>query len=190
VEKVLRGSTNAFSDIIKSTEGLVAHIVFKMIANSEDRKDMAQDIYLKAYKNLGSFRFGSKLSTWIGQIAYNNCMDYIRKKKLVLVNDVFNEDEAGQEQLEDLHYKSAGSENAKADSPFFQKELSGILKAETEKLSPVFKTLITLYHNEELSYEEISQITTLPVGTVKSYLFRARKALKDNLLLHYKREEL
>ncbi|MBK5273133.1 MAG: RNA polymerase sigma factor, partial [Bacteroidia bacterium] len=71
-----------------------------------------------------------------------------------------------------------------------QKELSAILKTEIEKLSPVYKTLITLYHNEELSYEEIEQITSLPAGTIKSYLFRARKTLKNNLLLNYKKTDL
>jgi RNA polymerase sigma factor (sigma-70 family) len=61
---------------------------------------------------------------------------------------------------------------------------------EIDKLSPIHKTLITLYHNEEMSYEEIAQVTQLPEGTLKSYLFRARKALKNSLLQHYKKEEL
>ncbi|MES1222193.1 MAG: sigma factor-like helix-turn-helix DNA-binding protein, partial [Bacteroidota bacterium] len=60
----------------------------------------------------------------------------------------------------------------------------------TENLSPIYKTLITLYHNEEMSYEEIRIITGLPEGTVKSYLFRARKALKESILNKYKMEEL
>ena len=58
------------------------------------------------------------------------------------------------------------------------------------QLSPIYQTLITLYHYEELSYEEIAQITQLPIGTVKNYLFRARKALKDNLLTHYTKDDL
>lgn len=63
VEKVLRGDTNAFKIIMKNTEGLVAQIIFKMIPDSEDRKDIAQEIYLKAYRNLAGFKFHSKLST-------------------------------------------------------------------------------------------------------------------------------
>jgi RNA polymerase sigma-70 factor (ECF subfamily) len=73
---------------------------------------------------------------------------------------------------------------------FSKKELETILATAIEKLSPVHKTLITLYHQEELTYIEIAQITGLPEGTVKSYLFRARKQLKDNLLNQYKKEEL
>jgi RNA polymerase sigma-70 factor (ECF subfamily) len=81
VERVLNGETNAFGIIIKNTENLVAKIVFDMIRNDDDRKDIAQDIYLKAYEKLPGFKFQSKLSTWIGQISYNTCIDHLRKKK-------------------------------------------------------------------------------------------------------------
>ena len=184
IEKVLSGDTDAFAVIIKNTEVLVAQIVFKMVQNKEDRKDLAQDIYLKAYKNLPGFRFGSKLSTWIAQIAYNTCLDYVRKKKLVLQDNFDDEDK------EELQGNIILSVESNANAGIFRKELSAILKAEIEKLSPIHKTLITLYHNEEMSYEEIAQVTQLPEGTLKSYLFRARKALKNNLLEHYKKEEL
>jgi RNA polymerase sigma-70 factor (ECF subfamily) len=182
IEKVLSGDTNAFAAIIKNTEVLVAQIVFKMVENKEDRKDMAQEIYLKAYKNLPRFRFGSKLSTWIAQIAYNTCLDHVRKKKLVL-QDNFDDDDKEEQQGNIVL-------SQEPNAGIFKKELSAILKAEIEKLSPIHKTLITLYHNEEMSYEEIAQVTQLPEGTLKSYLFRARKALKNNLLEHYKKEEL
>jgi RNA polymerase sigma factor (sigma-70 family) len=185
VEKVLSGDTNVFAAIIKNTEVLVAQIVFKMVENKEDRKDLAQDIYLKAYKNLSGFRFGSKLSTWIAQIAYNTCLDHVRKKKLVL-QDNFDDDDA--EELPGINNSLSPQPNANAG--IFKKELSGILKMEIDKLSPIHKTLITLYHNEEMSYEEIAQVTQLPEGTLKSYLFRARKALKNSLLRNYKKEEL
>ena len=190
VEKVLSGDTNAFSVIIKDTEALVAQIVFKMTSIAEDRKDIVQDIYLKAYKNLGSFRFSSRLSTWIAQIAYNTCTDYIRKKKLVLADNLYGEEDYSEAGFEITQGKVFNGEAVKTGNSIFQKELSAILKNELEKLSPVFRTLMSLYHNEELSYGEIAQITQLPEGTVKSYLFRARKTLRDNLLRNYKRDEL
>ena len=76
VNKVLRGDTYAFKSIINNTKGLTTQIIFKMIPNAEDRKDIAQDIYLKTFQNLGTFKFQSKLSTWIGQIAYNTCINF------------------------------------------------------------------------------------------------------------------
>ncbi|MRG48584.1 sigma-70 family RNA polymerase sigma factor [Chitinophaga sp. SYP-B3965] len=169
VNKALSGDTQAFGAIIKNTEKLVAQIVCKMIPNVEDRKDLAQDIYLKVYKQLPGFRYQAKLSTWIAQISYNTCMDHLRKKKLLLPGEIVPE----------------GSEVF-----VFSKDVSSILNTAIDQLSPVYKTLITLYHQEELSYEEIGQITGLPDGTVKNYLFRARKALREYLTFHYKKEDL
>ena len=156
----------------------MAQIVFKMISNPDDRKDIAQDIYLKAFKNLAGFKFQSKLSTWIAQVSYNTCLDHLRKKKLSFPGTIDEENEINDPVSDDTSILIR------------QRELSGILKAGIEQLPPVYKTLITLYHNEELSYEEIIQITGLPEGTVKSYLSRARKALKNSLLLSYKKEDI
>jgi RNA polymerase sigma-70 factor (ECF subfamily) len=183
VTAVLNGDRYAFGLIIKKTEGLVAQMTFKMISSPGDRKDIAQDVYLKAFKNLSGFKFQSKLSTWIGQIAYNTCLHYLEKKKLVLM-DNFGEDS----EFPIVHF----NKDLKNDTEdlVFNKELAAMLQTEIEELKPLYKTLISLYHQEELSYAEIAEITSLPEGTVKNYIFRARKTLKENLLLKYKRNEL
>ncbi len=186
VNIVLSGDTNAFGAIIKKTERLVTQIVFKMINNYEDRKDIAQDIYLKAFKNLSSFKFQAKLSTWIAKIAYNSCLNYLEKRKLSSLPANFETDE----DLEPSANKGIGWPDNEIDILIFQQELSNILKGEIESLPPLYKTLITLYHNEELSYTEIIEITGLPEGTLKNYLSRARKTLRVNLLHKYKREAL
>ena len=110
-------------------------------------------------------------------------------KKLVFPNPVSDINQSHDETLEILS-KRSGLLNNNTEDLLFQKELSEILRIELDNLSPVYKTLITLYHNEDLSYAEIAQITDLPEGTVKNYLFRARKALRDNIMLTYKREAL
>jgi RNA polymerase sigma factor (sigma-70 family) len=186
VNSVLSGDTQAFGRIIKNTEGLVAQIVFKLVENREDRRDLAQDVYLKVFANLSGFKFQSKLSTWIAQIAYNSCISHLQKKKLALT-DLF-QGESDESEYSDNHlFKSSEPE---IETLVFQKQQAAILKIEIEKLPPLFKTLVTLFHNEQMSYEEIGIITGLPPGTLKSYLFRARKMLKTNLLLRYKKEEL
>jgi RNA polymerase sigma-70 factor (ECF subfamily) len=102
---------------------------------------------------------------------------------LILSGDIYGENE----QASDIVDSNAAVETAAFISV---KELSTVLQTEIEKLPPVFGTLITLFHIEELSYEEIMQITGMPEGTVKNYLFRARKALKNGLLANYKKEDL
>ena len=186
VNIVLSGDTNAFVTIIKKTERLVTQIVFKMISNPEDRKDIAQDIYFKAFKNLSGFKFQAKLSTWIARIAYNSSLNYLEKRKLSCLPATNETDE----DLEPSTNKGIGWPDNEIDVLIFQQELSNILKAEIESLPPLYKTLITLYHNEELSYTEIIEITGLPEGTLKNYLSRARKTLRVNLLHKYKREAL
>jgi len=191
VNRVLRGETQAFATIIKNTEGLVAQIVYKLITNAEDRKDLAQDIYLKTFKSLSGFKYQSKLSTWVGKIAYNTCFNFLDKKQLVLLDNSIPENEKQESALEFFTNKFVGlSNNNNSETSLIRTERMEIVQSAIEKLPPLFKTLIMLYHYEELSYEEIAEITSLPVGTVKSYLFRSRKSLKDTILLKYKEEEI
>ena len=190
VDRILRGETNAYGIIIKNTENLVAKIVFEMIPSESDRKDIAQDVYIKAYQKLPGFKFQSKLSTWIGQICYNTCIDHLRKKKLVLAESIFETDADPSNDILDMMNTAQGNFDEPVDTFVIGKNISEIVKKKIENLPAIYKTLISLFHNEELSYEEIATITGLPVGTVKSYLFRARRELKNDLLLHYKKEDL
>lgn len=190
VHKVLQGDKQAFATVIKKTEGLVAQIVFKLVDNSEERKDVAQEIYLKVYKSLPEFRFQSKLSTWIGQIAYNTCYHHLKQKKLIQPLYFHSENEQDEDRQQRGMDKLLHASTNETEAAIFKTELSEVIQAALSVLSPVYQTLITLYHYEELSYDEITEITQLPIGTVKNYLFRARKALKDNLLNTYTKDDL
>ena len=187
INRILRGDTRAFGIVIKNTEALVAQIVVKMIPVAEDRKDIVQDIYLKTFHSLSGFKFQSKLSTWIARITYNTCLSWIEKKKLVLRGNLHEEDEYPAQMETSNNYFAKSSE---FESGLFRKELSGILQREINSLPLVYQTLIILFHQESMSYEELMQITGLPEGTIKSSLFRARKMLKENLLSKYKKEAL
>jgi len=190
VAQVLGGHTAAFGQIVQRTEALVTQMVFKMIRHPADRPDIAQEVYLKAFKNLAGFKFQAKLSTWVGQITYNTCLHYLEKKQLVLLDPA----EPGPDDLPAEDYRAPPALVAGPDydpeTALFDQDLAGILGAAIEQLPPLYRTLISLYHQQELSYEEIAQITSLPDGTVKNYLFRARKLLKQQLLARYQRHDL
>jgi RNA polymerase sigma-70 factor (ECF subfamily) len=182
VEKILSGDTKAFQTFVEEYKGLIGHIVFRMIKNKSDREDICQDIFIKIYQNLSEFKFESKITTWISKIAYNTCINYLEKKKFLLFNAYSNQDETPENFYPD--------DNITPDKFVEEKDISLHLQKVIDKMPHNLRAILTFYHIEEMSYQEISEIMNLPEGTVKSYLFRARKFLKDRLLSKYQKEEI
>jgi RNA polymerase sigma factor (sigma-70 family) len=190
VAQVLGGNRAAFGQIVQRTEGLVTQLIFKMIRQPADRPDIAQEVYLKVFKNLAGFKFQAKLSTWVGQITYNTCLHYLEKKQLVLLDPAEPAPDDALEEGRRAPPALVAGAGYDPEAALFDQDLADILGTAIEQLPPLYRTLISLYHQQELSYEEIAQITSLPDGTLKNYLFRARKLLKQQLLARYQREDL
>ncbi|MFD1872920.1 RNA polymerase sigma factor [Hymenobacter bucti] len=190
VAQVLGGDTAAFGQLVQRTQGLVTQLVFKMIRHPADRPDLAQEVYLKVFKNLAGFKFQAKFSTWVGQVTYNTCLHYLEKKQLVLLDPTEPAPAAAVEDGRRAPPPLVAGPETDPETALFDQDLTDILSAAIEQLPPLYRTLIALYHQQELSYEEIAQITSLPDGTVKNYLFRARKQLKQHLLARYQRTDL
>ena len=179
INKILSGDGRAFEKLVTKYQRLVSHIVFRMIKDGGDQEDVCQEVFVKVYKSLKSFRGDSKLSTWIGKIAYNRCVDYLSKKKIPLMD---NDIESAADYITD--------EKSAPDVITERGEISQMLQAEIGNLPPLYRTVVTLYHLDELTYAEIGNIMKLPDGTVKSYLFRARRLLKERLVSKFDKEEL
>lgn len=181
VNNILSGNRDAFRDFMSQYQSLVAHVVYRMVPNEADRQDVCQDVFVKAYRNLDGFQFEAKLSTWLARIAYNTALNHLEKRRVDLFDDVTSE----AQQLEDtpavgraLDEKVAVSDSAR------------LVRMEIDRLPVLYGTILSLYHLEEMSYREIADVMQLPEGTVKSYLFRARKMLKDRLSSAYAEEDL
>lgn len=181
VREVLDGHGEAFGDLIKRYRRLVSHIVYRMILNAEDRNDICQDVFIKAYRSLSRFRFEAKLSTWISRIAYNTCLNHLQKKREELLDECLLEAES---------IDSMPADNAGPDAILAARDISQRLRAEIEQMPIAYRTVLTLYHLEEMTYAEIGDVMDLPEGTVKSYLFRARRHLKERLISRYSEEDL
>ncbi|MEX8545969.1 MAG: RNA polymerase sigma factor [Mucilaginibacter sp.] len=173
ISRILNGELSAFSLLVNQHEKLVVHMIGRIVQRLEDREDICQEVFLKVYKNLASFKFQSKLSTWIAQIAYGTAIKHLKKYNNKPLNDLLD--------LEDRHSTDVNPENILAKKDYYK-----FLHAEINKLPLQYKVVLTLYHLNEFSYQEIEEITGMPSGTVKNYLFRARKLLKDNLEKHLK----
>lgn len=181
VEKVLGGDSGAFRLIVEEYSRMVTYIVSRMVHGESDRKDLAQDVFLKVYENLGGFEFRSKMSTWIARITYTTCLNYLEKKRPSLIDDEFPKMGGA-----DAFPSSA----TPPDGAAHRAGVAEILEREIARLPLKHRTALTLFHLSDMSYEEIGAVMGLPDGTVKSYLFRARKELRDRLASLYSREEL
>lgn len=181
VAAVLRGEKAAFKELVRSHERLVLHIVTPLIKDEHDRADISQDVFLKVYEKLHTFQFRSKLSTWIGNIAYNTSVNFLKKRKTVLLDDL-----PGPGDKDEGHSFQAILAAAVPSPEHFiiRKQDQALLRRAIDDLSPVQKTVLLLFHQDELSLEEISAIAEMPLNTVKSHLFRARRTLKERLIHH------
>lgn len=183
VEHILRGEEKAFANLVQKYQKLVSHVVFRLVRNETDREDLCQDIFIKIYKNLHNFRQDSKLSTWIASIAHNTCLHYLEKKQVPLYDDMMDTES-------DLNIEQVAETTPTVMDTVISKDIGSCIRREIDKLSPLSGLLIALFHLEEMSYEEIANVTRLPMGTVKSYLYRARKQLKQRLMNIYTLEDI
>ncbi len=135
---------------------IIIHIVVSLIKNENDREDISQDVFLKVYEKLHTFQFRSRLSTWIGNIAYNTSINFLQKKKTVLLDDIFGfEGDASPAKYEDF-IRDDKTENP--ERILIQKEEIRILEAAVNRLPMIQKTLLLLFHRDELSLGEIGLI--------------------------------
>ena len=169
IKKARRGDGRAFSMLIENHERFVFNVVYRIIGNAEDARDVSQEAFIKAFKNFESYDESSAFSTWLYRIAVNTAIDYIRKRKKE--NSISFEDYIVDEK------------NQKGDSGIEEKVISkegvkNIISA-VNMLDDEFNTVIVLRDMEGMDYKEISDITGLPLGTVKSRLSRGRGKLRQ-----------
>ena len=191
VKKILSGDLSTFKDLVDMYQKLVVHVIFRLISRQEDREEICQEVFIKVYKNLSTFKFQSKLSTWIGKIAYTTAINYLRKEKLSgfsELKEISEIDESGNEY--DHPLRTIQSEELNPLENLERQELSAFIQKKINTLPAPYQMILTLYHLEEMSYQEIGEIMELPDGTVKSYLFRGRKKLKASLVRELEGEEI
>ncbi|MGE0770301.1 MAG: RNA polymerase sigma factor [Cyclobacteriaceae bacterium] len=178
VSQVISGDAEAFRQLIRQHERLVSHMVGRMVKRQEDREEVCQDVFMKVYEKLGEFNFQSQLSTWIATIAYRHGINHLRKKK-VAISEIDDD--------ERFYERFVADDNP--ESTLEEQDLDHHIMELIEKLPTQYKVVLTLYHNDGMSYAEIGTVTGMPEGTVKNYLFRARQLLKEKIKKHLGAEQ-
>ena len=176
IERALAGDDQAFAELLKRYRQPLYHMIFKMVHNKEEAEDLVQEAFIKAFKALGSFNEEYAFSTWLYKIAVNNCIDYLRKKRL----QTFSYDKPMEMKDGALRREYADYEPT-PDNRLLSAEKSRIINRAIDELPPKYRTVIVLRHREEYSYEDIAEKLNLPLGTVKARIFRAREMLKRKL---------
>jgi len=178
ITRVLNKDLRAFEILVRQYEKLVFFMINKLVQDQQNKEDICQEVFIKIHHNLHRFDFKSKLSTWIARIAYLTAINYLKKNK----NNIASE---YPENIDNYHFTDVDPEQQ-----LIKKNTAAYLNQLIDQLPHQYKTVLTLYHLNEFSCAEIEEITAIPEGTVKSYLFRARRILKEKIETDLKNENI
>lgn len=171
IQSVRKGDVSAFAFLVERYQNMVYSLAFKLLKNTEDAEEMAQDTFVKAFQKLEMYEGKSKFSTWLYSITYNACISELRKRRIHFSS---LEDQHISDQ-EEMKMHSYFTENKKEDQERY-------LAIALNKLPEDDQVLVTLYYYENQSMDEISMITGLTVSNIKVKIHRARKKMYE--LLH------
>ena len=178
ISRVLQGELHHFAELVNRYQNYVFTLTLRFIKNREDAEEVAQDIFIKAYRSLPDFRGSSKFSTWLYTIVHTTCITFLRKKKHETYS-LENENIFATANSRDSGYNSNQVE---------QKSRIYMVTKAIALLNPDDAEVITLFYKAEQSLEEISRILGLETNTVKVRLHRARIRLKEKMEKHFTQE--
>jgi RNA polymerase sigma-70 factor (ECF subfamily) len=176
------GKEAAYRELIRRYERPIFSLVMRMVRNREQAEDLAQETFIKALNAIGTYRPEFKFSSWIFKIANNAAIDFLRRREV----DTLSLDGAPNATTADEIEATALQVGDKGETPLAEleaRELGTAIERAIGRLRPEYRSCILLRHVEGLAYEEIAQLLDLPLGTVKTYIHRARHELRD-LLAH------
>lgn len=169
--RALAGSEGAARELVRRYERPVFNLIVRIVANPALAEDLAQDTFVKAFTRLTTYDSTCKFSNWILKIAHNTAIDHLRRPHPPTAS--FDGDDSGRG-LDSLASTTAGPHLLAERS-----ELAAAFDAAIGRLRPEYREVVILRYQEEFSYEEIAEVLDLPIGTVKSYLHRARAELAE-----------
>jgi RNA polymerase sigma factor (sigma-70 family) len=177
ISRVLQGDQQVFAELVKRYQPFVFTIAMRYTSHREDAEEIAQDVFVKAYKSLADFRSGSKFSTWLYTITANTSITFLRKRKLETHS-------LGDDRI----FEQANVKDPNEENILSQKSKAAVINKAIRLLNPEDATIITLFYQGEQSLEEIGQIMGITPNNAKVKLHRARQRLKDKLELYFKNE--
>jgi RNA polymerase sigma factor (sigma-70 family) len=183
IREALAGDDSAYSRLMKKYHDAIFSFIYRMIHDREQVEDLTQEAFIKAFASLKSFNEEFAFSTWLYKIATNNCIDYIRKRKL----QMYSIDKPIESKDSDFAFELP-DETYEADKSLINDQRAVMVREAIGTLPEKYRRVILLRHQDERSYDEIAAMLDLPIGTVKAHIFRARELLYKQLrhkIRHY-----
>jgi RNA polymerase sigma-70 factor (ECF subfamily) len=170
----LRGDEKAFEELLNKYRRPVFSICLRMVRNETDAEDLAQEVFVRTFNVLDRYNPSYQFSSWIYRITSNLCIDFIRKKRKGIVS--IDEPISGRE---GEMVRQIPSDRSDPGRDMETKEMIAVLDEAVSALPQHYRIIVILRHQEQLSYEEISETLGIPLGTVKARIHRARNMIKD-----------
>lgn len=176
VQASQQGDQEAFAVLVQRHQRHIFNLSWRMLQDDEDAGEITQEIFLAAWQGLPAFRGEARFSTWLHRIAYRCCLQQLerRKRERSLHSAI-----QAEQLLEGVHQEK------QVEDILEQRDQQAIVREQLELLPARYRIVLILRHFQEMTYEEIADILSLPVGTVKTHLFRARNLLKERLLAQH-----
>ena len=176
IAAAIAGEQDAYRALMKKYHDPICNLLYRMIREKDEVEDLAQEAFIKAFQSLASFNEEYAFSTWLFKIATNNCIDYIRKRKL----QTFSIDKPIESKDGEYSFEIPDS-TYEPDRDLIAGQRARLLEEAIRSLPPKYRTVIVMRHSEEKDYQQIAKELRLPIGTVKAHIFRAREMLYKNL---------
>ncbi|HVF46147.1 MAG TPA: sigma-70 family RNA polymerase sigma factor [Pyrinomonadaceae bacterium] len=172
VASALRGHADGFEELVRRYQRPITGYVFRMLGDYEASLDVTQEVFIKVYNSLSKYSSEYKFSTWLYRIAHNAAIDHMRRNSVTPQSlEAENADGSYEIQIE----SRASSPEQDRERSEWRSEIDAVVKC----LPSAYRDLILLRHGRDLSYDEIAEVTGLPLGTVKNRLFRAREMMRE-----------
>lgn len=175
VARAIRGREDGFNELVRRYQRPIAAYVYRMVGDYDAALDLTQEVFIKVYSSLERYRPEFKFSTWIYKIAHNASVDHLRRlssREQALSSEVDGEERE----------MTVMSRKLSPEQEYVVEERRAEIERVVRQLPAVYRELIILRHQHDLSYDEIAEVTSLPLGTVKNRLFRAREMMRQQFV--------
>jgi RNA polymerase sigma-70 factor, ECF subfamily len=177
IARAIAGREEYFEELVRRYQRPIVAYVYRMVGDYDAALDLAQEVFIKVYNSLERYRPEYKFSTWVYRIAHNAAIDHLRRAGGFRTEDLDAEDEGGR-----LYEKPLASAALSPEQESERRERRAEIEEVVQALPPAYRELIVLRHAHDFSYDEIAEVTGLPLGTVKNRIFRAREAMRGQLI--------